>query len=109
MSGNQHDTTIKYNEDSGRYVRDCTCPDTNPVEHLTYKSAFTAGFKHWDAFIPLDRIEYELWRTTRYGIRLPCDRKCGATRFPITLEQYAAAVQHWRFHSRDGGCSHGRR
>lgn len=43
----RHETTIREDDEGGRYVRDCTCEDASPAEHDTYKEAFSAGYGHW--------------------------------------------------------------
>ncbi len=35
------------------------------------------------------------------------DCECKALREPETFEEYKAAYEHWKSHSRYGGCSHG--
>lgn len=47
MATNDHETTIRLDEDRDAYVRDCTCRDANPTEHRTYNDAFAAGLSHW--------------------------------------------------------------
>lgn len=36
-----------------------------------------------------------------------CDDSCGALQNPVTLADYERALEHWRYHSTLGGCSHG--
>jgi hypothetical protein len=37
-----------------------------------------------------------------------CDEGCGAFKEPQTLDEYKAALDHWRTHDYLCGCSHGR-
>jgi hypothetical protein len=37
-----------------------------------------------------------------------CDDNCGAFAEPVTLEEYKAALEHWREHGDLYGCSHQR-
>ncbi len=37
-----------------------------------------------------------------------CDEGCGAFAEPLTLDEYRAALEHWKNHHESGGCSHGR-
>jgi hypothetical protein len=38
-----------------------------------------------------------------------CEDGCGAFEEPETLEEYKAALEHWKDHDSSwGGCSHGR-
>jgi hypothetical protein len=60
----------------------------------------------------LDRLErqkegedYVDWDETPY---VACDALCWTKRNPETLQEYKQALEHWRYHSRLGGCSHGR-
>lgn len=39
--------------------------------------------------------------------RVRCDEECGAFEDPETIEEYKAALEHWRYHRRLAGCSHG--
>lgn len=42
-------------------------------------------------------------------VYVPCDSvACRAKQQPQTLEEYGAALDHWRSHQYLGGCSHGR-
>lgn len=36
-----------------------------------------------------------------------CDMDCGALQEPQSLEEYKAALEHWRSHGYMYGCSHG--
>lgn len=36
-----------------------------------------------------------------------CDINCRALLVPVTPDELAAAVDHWRSHENMGGCSHG--
>lgn len=40
--------------------------------------------------------------------RVECDGNCGAYEKPQTLEEYKAALGHWRNHSYLSGCAHAR-
>lgn len=35
-----------------------------------------------------------------------CDSFCRAKKEPVTLDEYRAALEHWRSHSYLSGCSH---
>lgn len=38
-----------------------------------------------------------------------CDEACGAFEQPETLDEFRAALEHWKDHDSSwGGCSHGR-
>jgi hypothetical protein len=39
-------------------------------------------------------------------IHVHCDQWCGALEEPQTLEEYRAALEHWRRHGYLSGCSH---
>lgn len=38
---------------------------------------------------------------------LSCDENCFALREPQTIDEFKAALEHWKSHSVDCGCSHG--
>lgn len=40
-------------------------------------------------------------------VHVACDERCGALNEPQTLDEYKAALEHWRSHSHLHGCSHG--
>lgn len=42
------------------------------------------------------------------AIHVSCDDNCKALEQPETLEEVRAALEHWRDHDAQGGCSHGR-
>lgn len=39
---------------------------------------------------------------------VPCDESCKALNHPQTLEEYKAALDHWKNHKYLAGCSHSR-
>ena len=36
-----------------------------------------------------------------------CDSECGAFLEPKTFKEFKKALEHWRYHSCNSGCSHG--
>jgi hypothetical protein len=60
-----------------------------------------------EEFMPASTLECQLRMVRHYGSYVECDDNCQAPYHPILPEDYVAAYQHWRFHARDGGCTHG--
>jgi hypothetical protein len=53
-------------------------------------------------------MDYEEHEARKAAGIVKCDDGCPAKLDPTTLEEYRAAVEHWRHHHLYSGCSHGR-
>lgn len=63
--------------------------------------------------MPDGMVEYfkqHLEEIIKMGPKCPyvvCDEDCHALSEPVTLEDYELALEHWKKHRVEGGCSHG--
>jgi hypothetical protein len=47
-------------------------------------------------------------QSSKSSVYVSCDEDCHALYHPETLEEYAAALEHWKNHGYQNGCAHAR-
>ena len=94
----------------------CECGEFIPISVQELQSSKTKkciacsiadGIKAMEGIHKLAQCECDAKDRRQCKIHVQCDADCKAMLEPKTLEEYAAALEHWISHDCDRGCSHG--